>query len=286
MLRSRSRSWIVALLWAAGSFALCGRALAQEPPPSEPDEESADEAKPAVAEAKPPTSHAKPPEPAAKRSPRPGDVQKVLVIRHAVPRSLVDLLTIFPATVTHSYYQGSTALGISAPPAVMAAIEETIKRLDVPPAPVKSIELTGYILEALAHPADTAASVPPELDSVVAQLKRTFRYQAYRLADTLIARARDDSGLDLDATSGNDFLEVGRLAYFLSVRRASITEGVGGAVVHLDRMSFRTHNPKPMGPTRFAGDIDMREGQHVVVGNSGLGPGNAIILVLSAKVVD
>jgi hypothetical protein len=36
-----------------------------------------------------------------------------------------------------------------------------------------------------------------------------------------------------------------------------------------------------------ASGIDIQEGQRVVVGNSGLGaPGSAIILVLSAKVVD
>jgi hypothetical protein len=35
------------------------------------------------------------------------------------------------------------------------------------------------------------------------------------------------------------------------------------------------------------GDVDIREGQRVVMGSSGLGStGNAIILVLSARVVD
>jgi hypothetical protein len=290
MLRSQSRSWIVALLAAAGSLALCGRAIAQEPPSTEPTEESADKVERPAAETKAPEAAPKtlkenPVAHAWSRLPRASDVQKVFIIKNVKVRPLAEVLAVFPATITLSYYAETTALGISAPPAVMAAIEETIKRLDVPPPPFKSIELTGYILEALAHPADTP-SMPPELESVVAQLKRTFSYLAYRLADTLIARARDSSGLDADVTSAGDFLEVGRLTYLLSVRRAFITEGTGGAVVHLDRMSFRAHNPKMMGPARFSGDVDIRAGQRVVVGNTGLGSGNAIILVLSARVVD
>ncbi len=61
----------------------------------------------------------------------------------------------------------------------------------------------------------------------------------------------------------------------------------GAAVVHLDQLQFTVANPKlGQGLVEVSG-IDIQEGQRVVVGNSGLGtPGSAIILVLSAKVVD
>jgi len=288
MLRSYSRSCLVALLLAAGSLALCGRVAAQESPTTDPDEESADKVKPAVAETKPPESGTQPPEPAAKRSPRPGDVQKVFVIKNVRVRPLAEVLAVFPATITFSRSEArATALGVSAPPAVLAAIEETIKRLDVPKPPARNIELTGEILEALPAPAE-ATSLPPELQSVVAQLKRTFSFAAYRLADTLFVRAREEEGLVTDGTSAHDFMGLGRLNYNLHVRTASITAAAGGAVVHLDGMRFMATNPKlGRGMVGVSGDIDIHDGQRVVVGNSGLGsPGNAIILVLSAKVVD
>lgn len=293
MLRSQSRSWVVALLLAAGSLALCGRVPAQEPPARERNEESADKVKPAVAEAKPSTSQAKPPEPAATRSPRPGDVQRVFVIKNVRVGPLAEVLAVFPATITFSRFGPGTrlgvsaALGVSAPPAVMAAIEETIKRLDVPVPSPRNIELTGEILEALPAPAEPT-SLPSELQGVVAQLKRTFSFAAYRLADTLFVRVREEEGLATDGTSANDFTGLGRLNYSLNVRTAFFTATADGVVVHLDGMRFMATNPKlGRGMVGVSGDVDIREGQRVVVGNSGLGTsGNAIILVLSAKVVD
>jgi len=300
MLRSRSRSWVIALLVAVGSLALCGRGVAQEPPATEPGQESAEQIKPAPAEAKPPMPQARAqepgtglPEPAAKRGPRPGDVQKVFVIKNVRVGPLAQVLAVFPATITFSNFGPGTqlgvsqALGVSAPPAVMAAIEETIKRLDVPRLSYRNIELTAEILEALPAPAE-ATSLPPELQGVVAQLRGTFKFAAYRLADTLFVRAREEEGLATEGTSATDFMALGRLNYRLHVRTASVTTAAGGTVVHLDRMEFMAMNPKLLGSGRVeASGLDIRAGQRVVVGNSGLGsPGSAIILVLSAKVVD
>jgi hypothetical protein len=287
MLHGQSRSWIVALLVVAGSLVLQGRATAQNPPPTGPDEESGDTAKPPSAETRPQAAEAKPPETAPKRSPRSGDVQKVFVIKNVHVRPLAEVLAVFPATITFSRSARTTALGVSAPPAVMAAIEETIKRLDVPKPSPRNIELTGDILEALPTPAEPT-SLPSELQGVVAQLKRTFGFAAYRLADTLFVRAREEQGLETNGTSANDFVGLGRLNYSLSVRTAFVTAAEGGAVVHLDGMSFAASNPKlGRGRVGVSGDIDIRVGQRVVVGNTGLGTsGNAIILVLSAKVVD
>jgi hypothetical protein len=278
---------MVALLVVAGSLALCARAAAQNPPPTVPDEEPADTVKPPAADTRPPAAEAKPPEATPKRSPRPGDVQKVFVIKNVHVRPLAEVLAVFPATITFSTYQRSQALGVSAPPAVLAAIEETIKRLDVPKPPARNIELTGEILEALPAPAEPT-SLPSELQGVVAQLKRTFSFAAYRLADTLFVRAREEQGLETNGTSATDFVGLGRLNYSLHVRTAFITAAAGGAVVHLDGMRFTALNPKlARGMVGVSGDIDIREGQRVVVGNSGLGTsGSAIILVLSAKVVD
>jgi hypothetical protein len=219
-------------------------------------------------------------------------VQKVFVIKNVPAGPLAEVLAVFPATISFSRFGPSTplgvsaALGVSAPPAVMAAIEETIKRLDVPRTSWRNVELTGEILEALPAPAG-ATTVPPGLQGVVAQLERTFSFAAYRLADTLFARAREENGFATEGTSANDLAGLGRLQYHLHVRTVWIATAAGGTLVHLDGLEFKAKSSKlGQGSVEVSG-IDIREGQRVVVGSSGLGaPGSVIILVLSAKVVD
>src|ERR1700716_2006690 len=65
---------------------------------------------------------------------------------------------------------------------VMSEIEQVIKRFDVPPPPVKNIEVTIYLMSALGTPSPGA--VPSELEAVVKQLKNTFSYKGYQLIDT------------------------------------------------------------------------------------------------------
>jgi hypothetical protein len=82
-------------------------------------------------------------------------------------------------------------LSVSAAPAVVAAIEETIKRLDVPPPPIKSVEIAAYVLECSSS--GDAGSLPQDLQGVLVQLKKTFNYSGCGLARTLLARGSDGS---------------------------------------------------------------------------------------------
>jgi hypothetical protein len=232
-------------------------------------------------------------------TPRGPLVQRVFVIKHADVSQLVRVLGIFPAQITFSTHPEMTVLGVSASPAVVAAIEETIKRLDVPPPPVKSVELTGYILDAVAQPG-AQTSVPAELESVVTQLKRTFNFAAYRLSDTLIARVRDDAGLNVEALGPGSPDSPGRRTHALRASRVAITAREGVSVVSLRNLRFNVQVPIPVGATGTGASsyqykdvgaqadyLDIREGQKVVVGKTGVGDGgDALILVLTAKVVD
>jgi hypothetical protein len=232
-------------------------------------------------------------------TPRGPQVQKVFVIRHADISQLVRVLGIFPAQITFSTHPQLMVLGVSASAAVVAAIEETIKRLDVPPPPVKGVELTGYILDAVAQPG-AQTSVPAELESVVTQLKRTFNYTAYRLSDTLIARVRDGAGLEVEALGPAGPNAAARRTHALRAFRTTIALSEGVSVVSLRKLRFTVQIPVPISPTGpgassyqykdvgvQADDLDLREGQKVVVGKTGVGDGgDALILVLTAKVVD
>ncbi len=231
------------------------------------------------------------------RGPRPGDVTRVFILKHAGARAMGELLQVFPAAISFptSGRLPQQAIGVSAAPAVMAAIEETIKRLDTPPPPRKSVELTGYVLEALAK-ADDSSRTPPELEGVVTQLRRTFSYGSYRLLDTLIARGTDDSMLDADGLGGGPpgLRTTTRTTSSLHADSVRVLGGEDGPSISLSRLRFRTGIPYSSGPDKegiadvnIRADIELRPGQQVVVGKSGgSDPGSAIILVLSAKTID
>lgn len=240
-------------------------------------------------------------QPAPRRAPRATDVQKVFVIRHIYAHHLATLLRVFPASIEQTGLdRQTTALAVSASPAVLAAIEETIKRLDVPEPAGRSVELTGYILEASGSTGD-AGTIPNDLADVVAQLKRVLDYPTYRMIDTLVTRARDGSSVNIDSVASK-VTTAQRAATFYSLRavRTTVSSVDGAPSIRLDGLRFGAEIPVPVrldfagSPASlqykhvgFDGDVEIRDGRRVVVGKSGLGDGSsAIILVVSAKVVD
>jgi hypothetical protein len=247
-----------------------------------------------AAEDNPPAAKASPavPPTPTRRGPRPGDVQKVFVLKHVRVDDMARLLSVFPAEISGADHPELRALSVSAAPAVVAAIEETIKRLDVPPPPARSVELTGYVLQCSAQGPE-ATGTPPELQDVVAQLKRTFRFAGCRLSDTVIARGQDDGALKAHAR-GAEGQSAGEVQVIeLSSSRVRITPAEGAALVRLQNFSFRAGIGKAggndanltfIGPE---GDISVRDGENVIVGKSGgAAAGQALVLVLTAHVVD
>ncbi len=228
---------------------------------------------------------------APKRAPRPGDIQRVFVIQHESVRALAQILQAFPATLSYSTYKATNALAVSASPSVVAAIEETIKRLDVPPPAAPSVDIAAYIIEALAEPTPGAA-VPAVLSPVVTQLKATFRYADYRLVDTLITRAATRPGDRFEMRSISEDGDSPRRATYRVTAYPEILANEG-TVVRLGNLRFEVfmriteQTTSRTEQTGSSGTIEIRDGQYVVVGKSGTGdPGNALILVLHAKIVD
>ena len=127
----------------------------------------------------------------ARRGVRPGDVQKVFIIKHVHVNDLARILSVFPAELSGMERDNPRVLSVSAAPAVVAAIEETIKRLDVPPPPIRSVEITAYVLECASS--GEAGILPQDLQGVLVQLRKTFNYSGCALARTLFARGSEDS---------------------------------------------------------------------------------------------
>jgi hypothetical protein len=154
--------------------------------------------------------------------------------------------------------------------------------------------LTAYLL--VAEQADTNVKLPADLQPVVKQLRSTFpNYEGYRLLETLVLRTREGGEAEVNgmAPGGKDALPPA--IYNLRFRSARITSDEKGRVVWLSGMRLGVRVPIPTGPnnqfnyqdTGIMADVDVREGQKVVVGKANLqGPDKALFLVLAAKVID
>jgi hypothetical protein len=231
-------------------------------------QESAPEAKAAAAASPSPAAS-----PEARRGVRPGDVQKVFVINHVGVNDLAHVLSVFPAELSGMDRDNRRVLSVSAAPAVVAAIEETIKRLDVPPPPIKSVEITAFVLECSVS--GDAGSLPQDLQSVLVQLKKIFNYSGCGLARTLFARGADGSRF------GAEFNE--RAAGRYELRGRVEVSSSAPPIVRLSGIELVTW----AGParSRLSGDVEIRDGQRVVLGRLGITEsGKDEIVVLTAKV--
>jgi hypothetical protein len=269
---------LVGGLLAWGS--LHGVGWAQEPPKPEPS---------ATPQPTPP------PEP--RRGATAGDVQRVFTLRYVRVYDLVGLLRAFPAEF--GYSQSSSdfpSVAVSAKPAVMAAIEEAIKRLDVPPPPEPSVEIAAYILRAETTPGK-ADDLPERLRPVAAQLHALFDYSGYKVQDTLVGRASHEGRVEMSSVDPVWTEGEATTTYELKVGRATATGTHRDALIELERTEFAGGFPirNPPGTTphfntkvsRVKADVSLRSGQYVVVGKTGTGQeGVVIILVLTARVVD
>jgi len=175
----------------------------------------------------------------------------------------------------------SATLVVKASPALMPAVEQVVKELDVATTSAKNIELTFYILEATKQPIADAAPLPADLQPAIDQLKSVFSYQGFRLLDTALVRSR--SGESAEA-SGQAQLDDSTTGYNLNLRPIVSSE-THPATIRIDNLHFQqwmkaTH-------VGFSANVDLKEGQRAVIGKTSMeGSRSAFILVASGKIVE
>jgi len=183
-------------------------------------------------------------------------------------------------------------------PENIAAIDEAIKRLDVPRTarPETSIELSMYVLLSNTSVSgwQLPGEVPENLKDVVKQLQSTFTFKNYHLVATIVQRAsgtkRNVGGNASSGTGdvrweeirkgedgGDKRNQVGS-PYIYEIRAISVaTDATGLPLVRLDDFSFHFNK------TAVHTDLQVRDGEKLVVGTANIGD-KAMILVLTAKV--
>ncbi len=221
----------------------------------------------------------------ADEKPAEPQVQKLFVLKYADPIQVVNLLgfmgIVRPNTEMH-------ALAVSATANSMSAIEDAIKRLDVPAAAPQNIDLTVYLVAGDNGDAAGAAPLPKELNSVVEQLKNNFPYKAYTLWDVLTMRARTGQPVTTNSMGGyGDSIGTARSIRVSTRLQIQSTTIAGDGTIRINRLQT---NHKVTGGMVSADpgintDVDIKEGQKVVVGKQSTGPNQALFLVLMARVV-
>ncbi|HTV55880.1 MAG TPA: secretin N-terminal domain-containing protein [Terriglobia bacterium] len=240
---------------------------------------------------------------------------KVVHVKYADVHQILHLLDFFNVPMRAD--STLKVITLEGPPARVAAVEEAIKQLDVPPPPPQDIVITGYLLMA-AHEAVTGtaiepgqswalpeiagSAVPRQLSGVIDQLKQVLNYKDFAVVDALTLRT-----LNGGHASVSGLTPIGRpYAYHhnagtpspgsnlqarldFGVLRASVIREKGTSSVSLLglRLSVRPLPPYPTAPAAITTDIDVGQNQQVVVGKTDvLSPNLALFLVISAKITD
>jgi hypothetical protein len=233
---------------------------------------------------------------------------RVFQLQHVRPSSLERVLVLFPGDI--SSVDQLNVLSVRAAADIMPAIEDVIRRLDVPAArsPQQTVELTVHILKASDD--SDPEPLPASLRAVADQLESVLSYTSYELVDTMLMRGSAASSGDITATGTMALAESVGLAedrpsfYNFSVRPRIAASDSGEPRVQLNLLRFGFRLPVISGGAATAAnagqatspsvqyidngintELEIAPNQQVVVGKTTVGP-DALILVLSARILD
>jgi hypothetical protein len=201
---------------------------------------------------------------------------KVFSLRYVDSRAIANLLK--PFEVNYSVEPGLKTVTVKAPEKTLNAIEEVIKRFDVPANTPKQVEVTAYLLLGSSEPGPD--TMPAGLKPVVDQLRAVMAYKSYRVLDTIMAIGKEGDYLsEVSLTPQISETDPPHQYTFSATPRVITGEGAERSI-HFDTLQLSFTNG---GSIRTS--VDIKKGQQVVIGKTTV-KDRAIILVLSAKIID
>ena len=207
---------------------------------------------------------------------------KLVTLKYVDPQAIMSIVRTFGVEI--QYNRELKVMSINGTAQSLAAAEAAIKQLDVAP---KNIDLIVYFVVAGNQPA-TTGSVPAELHDVIAQLKSTFAFKDYSMLDTLTLRTRAGSSAETTGILSPPTAPHPRLSIF-SIRNATVGDDGTNRIDRMHaglRIPVSTQAKMEYLNTGIDQDVDVKEGQKIVVGRASLeGPEKALFLILTAKVV-
>jgi hypothetical protein len=229
------------------------------------------------------------PQEAREERPAPGMRAKVFGAKHQNAADLVNALRPLSSGATGAMFQASEQLNtvtVRDFPENLAAIEQALKRLDVPTPPQPDVEVRIRVL--LASPLPGPGQYPSELESVVKQLNATLQYKSYHLVATVTQRVRAGSGsngkgqvvLGPPATDENT-----NARFHFNIEKLSLpqTGTAAGPLFAVKKLKLSLESGA-LGEAEVSTGLTLREDEKVVVGTGSL-KNRAMIVVVSARLL-
>jgi len=195
--------------------------------------------------------------------------------------------------------EGINTISVRDFPENVTAIEEAIKRLDVPSTTPKAqdVELHVQVLFASKQPA-TEGSIPEELQPVIKSLKGALAYRGYTLAATFVQRWDISSGRMIQGKGQVEGANLGfgttkdpsQLRFEWEASPANSIEPTLTASSSLHIPKFQLLMAEQINGSGFTSlakietSVNLKEGEHVVVGTSVI-KNQGLIVVLTAKLL-
>jgi len=237
---------------------------------------------------------------AQEASTKPKWQQKFVEVKSASVTRLTNLLQSIPGLRV----QGDSEMRVisigSDNPELIQTAEDIIKRFDRPSTSTgafatHNFELTLYLMMA-GKELKVGDALPAELEPVAKQLRSIFGFKDIQLFDTAFQRNREsnDGELSGNAEAGTAGASKATI-YSFSYRNARVIKDERGYVLELGSVKFALRTPVSVDKdghwqytdVGFNTNLDIRDGQKVVVGKSRIGADDrSLIVVVTAKVVD
>lgn len=220
-------------------------------------------------------------------------VSRVVQLKNIHADSVSAVLHVLSANKVH--WKGDAnirVIALNGPPELVEAIEAAIKKLDVPAPAAKNIELTFHML--LASPQGESPAIAPELAGVAQQLRNVFGLKSVRVLETAVLRGREGKGGETQGIMSAPVKADVPATYALRYINSAVSAGDKGPNIRIDVLRFNARIPIANSGGGFqyheaiiSTDVDIREGQKVVVGKTSIDSASqSIFLVVTAKVVD
>jgi type II secretory pathway component GspD/PulD (secretin) len=212
---------------------------------------------------------------------------RVFEVKHRTPEELIKVLRPLTSGIKGtSMVDGGEFRTITVRdfPENLAAIDEALRRLDVPRAQKPDVELRIRVLIAAPN---GASQYPGELDPVVKQLHATLSYKSYYQIASITHRVKSGSGAKgkgITVVNPPVSSESGTMNYSYGFEDVVVAPpGAASNVVQIRKLSYWTGG-KALGEAEINTALSLREGEKVVVGTASL-KDRAMILVLFAHIV-
>jgi hypothetical protein len=171
----------------------------------------------------------------------------------------------------------SRNLVLSGRPELLAIIESAIRKADLPLPPPPNVELTLYILAGGEGP--NSDPLPEELSGVAKQVKGLLGMAGLKLVESIQIRTRAGSPAEASGLMGKSVTNAA--PYNLHVREVIVEGEPGNRALRLHELKFA------VGGKGFLTDVNLRDGQKIVVGKSSLNTaGTSFFVVVTGKVVE